>query len=177
MDAYLGEIRMFCGTYAPANWAFCQGQLLPVSSNTALFSLLGTAYGGNGTTNFALPDLRGKVPISQGTGPDLSERVVGDTGGVPAVTLTQKEMPAHNHRAQGLTKTGTSKSPVDGVWTQHATDVRPPVPTKLFAPNGDVQMAADALAAAGGGQPHNNMQPYLGVNFIICTRGIFPPRA
>ncbi|GAB3470086.1 tail fiber protein [Massilia terrae] len=176
MDAFLGEIRMFCGTYAPADWAFCEGQLLPISANTALFSLLGVQYGGNGTTNFALPDLRGKVPVNQGAGPGLSLRTVGETGGAPSVTLTEKQMPAHNHLAQGISKTGTTKSPSNAVWSQFASEARPPVPVKLFAPNGDVQMAPTALAPSGGNQPHNNMQPYLGVNFIICMRGIFPPR-
>jgi microcystin-dependent protein len=177
MDAYLGEIRMFCGTYAPANWAFCEGQILPISANTALFSLLGVQYGGNGTTNFSLPDLRGCVPIGQGPGPGLTPRYVGEMGGSQSVTLTNSEMPAHNHLAQGLSGTGTTKSPANAVWAQFASDSRPPIPVKLFGPSGDVQMAANALSPAGGNQPHNNMQPFLAVRFIICMNGIFPPRS
>jgi microcystin-dependent protein len=177
MDAYLGEIRMFCGTYAPANWAFCEGQLLPISANTALFSLLGVQYGGNGTTIFALPDLRGCVPICQGQGPGLTSRFVGEMGGSSAVALTAQEMPAHNHRAQGLSSTGTEKSPANAVWAQYASDARPPIPAKLFSPNGDVQMAPNALSPAGQGQGHNNMQPFLAVRFIICMNGIFPQRS
>jgi microcystin-dependent protein len=177
MDAYLGEIRIFCGNFAPMNWMFCEGQLLPIQQYTALFSLLGTNYGGNGTTIFALPDLRGSAPISQGQGPGLTLRTVGEVGGSPNVTLTQDEMPAHTHNALGYPHTGSVNSPANAAWAQFATTARPPVSTDLYAKTGDVKMAPGALGVAGQNAPHNNMQPYLAMRFIICTNGIFPPRS
>lgn len=176
MDAYLGEIRIFCGTFAPAGWMDCMGQILPISRNTALFSLLGTMYGGDGKVTFALPDLRGCVPISQGTGPGLTPRSVGETGGAAAVALTPAEMPMHNHRAQGAGRIGTANTPKDGVWSEFGTDGRPPVLVPLFGATGDAAMHPQALTTAGQGKPHNNMQPFTAVRFIICTNGIFPPR-
>jgi microcystin-dependent protein len=177
MDAYLGEIRAFGGDYAPANWAFCEGQLLPISANTALFSLLGVNYGGNGTTNFALPDLRGTVPIGQGQGPGLSPRVVGESGGSASVTLLANEMPAHNHLANGVTTGGTSNPPTNQVtWAQPNTGGRHPDPVNLYAPTANTAMSPTALEPAGSSQPHNNMQPFLALRFIICMKGIFPPR-
>lgn len=177
MDAYVGEIRMFCGTFAPKNWAFCEGQLMAISSNTALFSLLGTMYGGDGKVTFGLPDLRGRVPINQGAGPGLTQRFVGEMSGAEAITLLPQEMPAHNHLAMGSSDKGTLNSPTDSIWSEYSTGGRPPVPTKLYAETTDVTMAPDALAYAGQNMPHNNMQPYLSVRFIICMTGIFPPRS
>lgn len=176
MDAYVGEIRMFCGTFAPVNWAFCEGQILPITRNTALFSILGTMYGGDGKSTFALPDLRGSVPINQGQGPGLTQRFVGEMGGSPQVTLGTENMPAHNHLAMGSSAKGTARSPANAIWSQYSTGIRPPEPTDLYAPTADVTMAPDVLATAGQGTPHNNMQPYLAVRFIICMNGIFPPR-
>jgi microcystin-dependent protein len=177
MDAYIGEIRIFCGNFAPLNWMFCEGQLLPIQQNTKLFSVIGTMYGGNGTVTFALPDLRGSVPISQGTGPGLTPRTVGEIGGTPTVALTQNEMPAHTHRALGYPHTGSVNSPANAAWAQYATTARPPVTTNLYSKTGDVKMAPGELGVAGQNLPHNNMQPYLAMRFIICVEGIFPPRA
>jgi microcystin-dependent protein len=178
MDAYIGEIRAFCGDFAPVNWAFCEGQLLPISGNTALFSLLGVNYGGNGKTNFALPDLRGAVPIGQGQGPGLTARYVGEMGGSASVALLANEMPAHNHLANGVTTGGTSNAPTNNVtWAQANTGGREPDPVNLYAPTANTAMNAQALQPAGGSQPHNNMQPFLAVRFIICMNGIFPPRS
>jgi microcystin-dependent protein len=175
MDAYIGEIRIFGGNYAPAKWLFCEGQLLSIQQNTALFSILGTMYGGNGTVTFALPDLRGSAPIGQGQGPGLTARGVGEMGGSASVTLLQAEMPNHTHSAMGAPQNGDTPSPADAVWAQYATG-RPPVTTPLYAQASDVTMAPAALNAAGKSQPHNNMQPYLPMRFIICMQGIFPPR-
>lgn len=176
MDAYLGEIRIFCGTYAPANWMFCEGQIMPISRNTALFSVLGVMYGGDGKTTFGLPDLRGRTPLNQGSGPGLTPRSVGEMAGSATVTLTAAEMPVHNHLAQGVTANGGVNSPSGAVWAQSSSGGRPPVPTELFSSSGNVQLAPDALASSGQGAPHNNMQPYLPLRFIICVNGIFPPR-
>lgn len=176
MDAYLGEIRIFSGTYAPKDWMFCEGQLLPISRNTALFSLIGVLYGGDGKVTFALPDLRGRAPLSQGQGPGLTQRSVGEIGGEAGVALTIDEMTAHSHLAGGVPNNGGTNSPANAVWAQSSTGGRPPVPTELFASTGNVQLAPDALAPAGQGAAHNNMQPYLPLRFIICTNGNFPPR-
>jgi microcystin-dependent protein len=177
MDAYLGEIRAFCGDFAPVDWAFCEGQLLPIAANTALFSLLGVNYGGNGTTIFALPDLRGAVPVGQGQGPGLTRRYVGETGGSASVALLANEMPAHNHLANGVTSGGTSNAPTNQVtWAQANTGGREPDPVNLYASAANTAMSPVALQPTGNGQPHNNMQPFQAVRFIICMNGIFPPR-
>ena len=178
MDSYLGEIRAFCGDYAPDKWMFCEGQLLPIARQTALFSILGTMYGGDGKVTFALPDLRGAVPIGQGQGPDLTQRYVGESGGAAAVALLASEMPAHNHLANGVTTSGKSKTPANTmVWSQVDTGGREPDPVNMYATPPNTTMNPGALAPAGNGQPHNNMQPFLAVRFIICYDGIFPPRS
>lgn len=175
-DAFLGEIRLFAGTYAPNGWLLCEGQMLPLQRYTALFSIIGVTYGGNGTTMFALPDLRGAAPLGQGQGPGLTQRSLGDSGGAAAVTLEQDQMPAHNHLAAGVAANGNSNSPAGAVWAQHATATRPPVPSMLYAAKGDAPISPAALQPAGQGVAHNNMQPYLPLRFIICIDGIFPPR-
>jgi microcystin-dependent protein len=175
MDAYLGEIRIFCGNFDPNNWMLCAGQLLPISRNTALFSIIGTMYGGDGKVTFALPDLGGSAPVGQGQGPGLTPRAVGEMGGAPSVTLMQNEMPTHNHLAMGAQQTGTANSPAGATWTTYSIG-RPPSPQNLYAKTGDVDMAPDALAPAGQNMPHNNMQPFLAMRYIICVNGIFPPR-
>lgn len=172
-DPYIGEIRMFAGDYAPAGWAFCDGQLLSISQNTALFSLLGTSYGGNGTTNFALPNLRAASPMQQGTGPGLTPRDVGEAGGEWAVSLTQAQLPSHTHAAVGTTAGATSTSPAGHQWA-----TSPDRGGTLYsdATSGLVMMSRNALSSTGSGAPHNNMPPYLTVSFIIALQGIYPPR-
>jgi microcystin-dependent protein len=173
-DAFVGEIRIFGGNFAPKGWAFCDGQLLPTFQNSALFSLLGTTYGGNGTTNFALPDLQGRAPLHAGQGPGLTQRVLGETGGQTTVTLTPAQMPVHNHVAKASGGQATQNSPAGNVWA-----VGVGRRGQLFyasAPGTGPAMSAAALDPAGGGQPHNNMPPYLALNFIIALQGIFPPR-
>ncbi|MGN6608169.1 MAG: phage tail protein [Jatrophihabitans sp.] len=174
-DPFLGEIRMFAGSYAPYGWAFCAGQLLPISQNTALFSLLGTYYGGNGTSNFALPNLNGSVPVGQGQGPGLSDRVLGETGGAEAVGLLVGEMPSHTHQATAVSSNGDLTSPAALTTWAPARFGR--AAQNLYSTGApDVVMNANALALAGGNQPHNNMPPYLAVTFIIALQGIFPSR-
>jgi microcystin-dependent protein len=173
-NPYLGEIRMFAGNFAPTGWALCNGQLLPISQYTALFSLLGTYYGGNGTSNFALPNLQGATPMNQGNGPGLTPRDVGETGGEPTVTLTQSQIPAHTHGAVGTSAAASSAAPGGNLWAASADRggiLYSDSTTSL------VQMAPTAFAPSGGGVPHNNMPPYLVVSFIIALQGVFPPRS
>jgi microcystin-dependent protein len=178
MDAYLGEIRAFAGDFAPVNWMFCEGQILPIARQSALFSILGVAYGGDGKVTFALPDLRGAVAIGQGTGPGLTQRYVGENGGSPVVPLQQSEMPAHNHIANGVTTGGKSKVPVNSmIWSQVNTGGREPTPVNMYATPPNTTMNPGALSATGNGLPHNNMQPFLAMRFIICINGIFPSRS
>jgi microcystin-dependent protein len=170
-DQFVAEIRIFPFNFAPTGWALCDGQLLPISQNTALFSLLGTTYGGNGTSNFALPDLRGNAPMHPGQGPGLSVRDLGETGGSPTVTLLESEIPAHSHAVNASSGPASLQAPgADRVLGRANTNVYLDTPANL------VQMAPESLAPAGGGQPHNNMQPYLTLNFCIALQGIFPSR-
>ena len=169
-DPFVAEIRMFAGNFAPTGWALCDGQLLPISQNTALFSLLGTFYGGNGQSTFALPDLQGSAPMGQGDGPGLSQRFLGELGGEEFVTLLQTEMPAHTHGAFAKTSLGNSQTPADQTWAG-SNNAKQYVNT---APN--TPMAFQALSLTGGSLPHNNMPPYLVVTFIIAMQGVFPPR-
>ena len=174
-DQFVAEVRIFPFNFPPTGWAFCDGQLLPISQNTALFSLLGTTYGGDGKSTFALPDMQGNVPIHPGQGPGLSLYDLGQTGGVETVTLLQSEMPAHAHGV-GMAKNalGDSITPANSVWATAAAGrgaaalYAPPAPTGTVNPN--------SLSPSGGGLPHNNMQPYLTLNFCIALQGIFPPR-
>ena len=168
-DPFVGEIRMFGGNFAPTGWAMCNGQLLPISQNTALFSLLGTQYGGNGTSNFALPNLQGLTPMHQGQGPGLTPRSVGDQGGVETVTLTQQQIAPHTHPPLATAGAGNRQSPAGATWSS--------VRGRLYGTTADVAMAPGALSSTGGSQPHNNVAPYLAVTFIIALQGIFPARA
>lgn len=172
-DPFVAEIRVFPFNFAPQGWAFCDGQLLPLSQNTALFSLLGTTYGGNGKSNFALPDLQGRAPMHPGQGPGLSLHDLGETGGSETVTLLESEIPSHSHAMRA--------SPDDG-------DLKAPTAARSLARsiNGSVyqsvttglqMMAPQAITPVGGDQPHNNMQPYLTLNMCIALQGVFPPRS
>lgn len=167
-DPFLGEIMMWAGNFAPRGWALCNGQLLPISQNTALFSLLGTTYGGNGQTTFALPDLRGRVPIHHGQGPGLSSYSLGQVGGEETHTLTVQEIPAHQHALQGSSANGTSASPAG------LLPARNPAGIPAYGSTADAAFHASAIAPAGGGQPHNVMQPYLTINFVIALQGVYP---
>ena len=173
-NPFLAEIRIFTGGFAPKGWAQCDGQLMSISQNTALFSLLGTTYGGNGTSNFALPNLQGCAPMQAGQGPGLSLRDLGETAGEQTVTLLQTEMPAHSHGASGITG-NNSASPVDNTWASGTKLGGGNLYTATSAQN--VQMNPFALSIAGGSQPHNNMPPFLGLMFIIALQGVFPARS
>jgi len=173
-DQFVAEIRIFPFNFAPTGWAFCNGQLLPISQNTALFSLLGTTYGGDGKSTFALPNLQGSTPMQQGQGSGLSQRFLGEVGGEQNVTLIQTEMPIHNHGALGASCTGQN-SPVGNAWAS-GLKTGPSVYTPSGTQSNDVAMSPVALAISGGSLPHNNMMPYLTLNFCIALQGIFPPR-
>ena len=166
-DQFVAEVRLFAGNFAPRGWAFCNGQLLPISQNTALFSLLGTTYGGNGQTNFALPDFRDRVPMHFGQGPGLSSYVPGESGGSAQVTISAAQMPAHAHSIGTTSASGTTGN-VSGAVSLGASAKPAYGAAQNLAPLGS--------EAAGGGQPHNNLQPYLGLNFIIALQGVYPPR-
>jgi microcystin-dependent protein len=159
---FVGEIRMFAGNFAPAGWAFCDGALLPISENETLFNLIGTTYGGDGESTFAMPDLRGRVPIHAGAGYS-----VGETGGVESVTLTTSQIPSHGHVLIASADVANLSSPANAV-TGQATSK----PYRI--PSATALMAATTLAATGGSQPHDNMQPYLAINYIVSMFGIFP---
>jgi microcystin-dependent protein len=171
-EPFLAEIRIVPFNFAPRGWAFCDGQVLPIAQNTALFSLLGTTYGGNGQTTFALPDLRGRAPMHPGNGPGLTPRMLGETGGSETVTLTAAQMPAHSHFLRGATSAATTSQPGNALPAVATEDTYQAVGTKTPAP-----MHSQAMGAAGSGQPHNNLQPYLTLSFIIALQGIFPPRS
>ncbi len=171
---FVAEIRMFAGNFAPKGWAQCNGQLLPISQNTALFSLLGTFYGGDGKSTFALPDLQGNAPMGQGAGAGLSQRFIGEQSGVDFVTLLDSEMPGHNHAMNGANAhfgLNPAPAPDQAISKSQGGAAFTSATANLSAMN------LQALAIAGGSQPHNNMQPYLCVLFIIAQQGIFPPRS
>jgi len=174
-DPFLAEIRMFGGNFAPYGWALCNGQLMAISQNTALFSLLGTTYGGDGRVTFGLPNLMGTAPMQQGQGAGLSARWLGETGGEPYVTLLTSEMPMHTHLANAYnTAGGDAQSPANAVW---ASTVFGRLPTNMYATTAPNQMMNPMTTGiTGGSQPHNNMPPYLCVSFIIALQGIFPQR-
>lgn len=174
-EPFVGEIRIFSLNFQPRGWAFCNGQVLSIATNTALFSLIGTSYGGNGQTTFALPNLQGSAPLHQGQGPGLSPHTIGEAGGEAAVTLTGSELPAHPHAARCSSVPGLQPGAVNNVWSPLPARPTPPPVYSDAGPN--VAMNAGALAQAGGSQPHNNLSPYLGLNFCIATEGIFPQRS
>jgi microcystin-dependent protein len=170
-DPFVAEIRIFPFNFAPKGWAWCDGQLLPISQNTPLFALLGTTYGGNGKSNFALPDLQGSAPMHPGQGPGLSMHSLGEIGGSETVTLLQSEIPAHTHMMMAATDIGDQNNPQGRVLTISNNG-------PAYAPAGSplAQMSPSTLAPAGGDQPHNNMMPYLTFYFNIALQGVFPPR-
>ena len=169
-EPFLAEIRIFAGNFAPKGWAQCDGRLLTISQNTAVFALLGTTYGGDGETTFALPDLQGRAPMFQGQGPGLSSRTAGEMGGEASVTLLHSEMPGHTHPARASDAAGDQVGPTGYTWARAgAADGQ-----KMYAAGANTNMNPLALAAAGQGFPHNNMPPYLVLNFIIALQGIFP---
>ncbi len=176
---FVAEIRIFGFNFAPKGWAFCAGQLMPISQNTALFSLLGTTYGGDGKSTFALPNLQGCAPLGQGQGAGLTLRVLGETGGEPSLTLLQSEIPSHAHTLNADTAFATTADPANSLYMRgnfddgngHTGGVQI---YDNVAPT--TQMGPLSIAPAGGSQPHNNMMPYLTFNFCIALQGVFPPR-
>ena len=170
-NPYVGEIRIFAGNFAPLNWALCQGQMLAISDNETLFNLIGTTYGGNGVSTFALPDLRGRLPIHQGSGPGLSPRTIGQTGGAEQVSLSEAQLPAHSHSVLASSTAGKAAPGPGAMLSGGAINV-----FGSGAPNTPMSAAA-VTVSAGGGQPHPNMPPFLGVNYIISLFGIFPPQS
>lgn len=173
-DPFVAEIRIFGFNFAPRGWAFCNGQLLPIAQNTALFSLIGTYYGGDGKSSFGLPNLQGSFAMHQGQGPGLSRRDLGETGGSANVTLLPGQMPGHSHQLRATASAG-SASPAGNAMSPALTSASTAVNVYRNGAN-KVAMAPDAVAAAGGSQPHNNRQPYLALNFCIALQGVFPPR-
>jgi microcystin-dependent protein len=171
-DPFVAEIRIFPFNFAPKGWAWCNGQLMPISQNTALFSLLGTTYGGDGKSTFALPDLTGRAPMHPGQGPGLSVHDLGEEGGASYVTLLPEEMPAHTHtlRADTVDPGDTNVPSPSASFAQSSGGT-------LYQTTANAQMAFSALAEAGGSVPHNNMQPYLTFYFNIALQGVFPPRS
>lgn len=178
-EPFLGEIRMVGFAFAPVGWELCAGQTLAISQYTALFALLGTSYGGNGQTTFALPDLRGRVPINQGQSPGLSNYAIGQNGGAEVVTLVTQQLPAHNHTVSVSNQPGVQSDPTNNILAiVNEPTTRPPTPYPTYsaASAATGNLAPTALGNTGNGQGHENVQPFLTVNFIIATQGIFPSR-
>lgn len=170
-DPFVSEIRIFSFNFAPKGWAFCNGQILPISQNTALFSLLGTTYGGNGASNFALPDMQGRTPMHPGQGPGLSLHDLGEMGGSETVTLLESEIPSHSHTLSVASLNSQSTTPVNNSLGRGN-------PVRVYTSGSPATvMGANSIATAGGGLPHNNMMPYLTMSFCIALQGVFPARS
>lgn len=170
-DPFVGQIVLFAGNYAPRDWAFCDGQLLPISRYPHLFAILGTTYGGDGRTTFALPDLRGRVPLHPGSGVGLTERRAGERGGQESVALAVEELPSHAHAAVGSEIEGDAPTPAEAVWARsNHGDMQ-----YSFSPG--IKLHPEAIQPAGEGRSHDNMAPFLGINFIIALQGVFPVRS
>jgi microcystin-dependent protein len=173
MDPFVAEIRIFPFNFPPKGWAFCDGQIMPISQNTALFSLLGTTYGGDGKSNFALPNMQGNAPMAPGQGPGLSLHDLGETGGSDTITLVQSEMAMHSHQLLANAVAGDTNAPSPNVSltrSHNATAYQSNTTQNI------VQFSVQALTPTGGGQPHNNLMPYLTLNFCIALQGVYPPR-
>jgi microcystin-dependent protein len=168
---YIGEIRMFAGSFAPAGWAFCHGQTMAISENDTLFNLIGTTYGGDGQETFCLPDLQGRVPVHQGSGAGLTSRVLGERGGVENVTLSTQQIPPHAHQPVAAVAAATTGTPTNNVWAASAG------PAFVTGQPFTAPMVADAVQPAGGSQPHENRSPALAVSFIIALYGVFPSQS
>ena len=175
MNPFIGQILMVGFNFAPQGWALCNGQLLPIAQYTALFSLLGTYYGGDGRTNFALPNLQGRIPLHQGSSVGTSNYVIGQNGGVEQVTLVVNNLPAHNHPANCSTLPGTSADPAMNFWAESSG--KKPAATLSYGTTANALMAPTAIGTTGSSQPITVVQPYLCVNFIIALTGIFPSRS
>lgn len=171
---YLAQIQPFGFNFAPRGWSFCDGQILSIAQHSALFALIGTTYGGDGITTFALPDLRGRVALHQGHGPGLSARSIGETGGSQNVTLTASQMPTHNHLVMANGTAGTTFTPANNYLAADSGNTDAIYSTTLSNP---ATMATNMVGAAGGNQPHNNMQPYLVINWCIAMEGIYPSQS
>ncbi|MDX8392524.1 MAG: tail fiber protein [Mariprofundaceae bacterium] len=169
-DPFVGQISLFAGTFAPRGYAFCDGQLMAINQNQALYSLIGNTYGGDGRTTFALPDLRGRIPVHQGQGPGLSKQALGQHGGVEGVTLDVDQMPAHTHAIQAANSAAKATTPTNNVLAESDEE--------LYNAPGEalVDMNTEAIVRTGGSQSHSNMMPFLGLHFIIATTGLFPSR-
>ena len=167
-EGFIGEVKMFAGNFAPRGWAFCEGQLLPISEYQSLYAIIGTTYGGDGRTTFALPDLRGRVAIHPGTGPGLSTKRLGQQGGAETVTLNTGQLPNHSHQLKTTTDQANSKNPTNATLATSKTEI--------YSNNTASINMQDIIGKTGGNQPHENMPPYTSINFIICLQGIFPSR-
>jgi microcystin-dependent protein len=170
-EPYVGEIRMFGGNFAPVGWAFCDGSTLAISEFDTLFNLIGTTYGGDGVNTFNLPDLRGRMPIHQGQGIGLSNRIIGASGGSEAVTLLSSQLPSHNHTPLANSGAGNADTPAGNYWSGSAT-----TPQYVPGDQANTNMNTAAIGASGQSQPHDNMQPFLATSFIISLYGIYPPQ-
>lgn len=171
-DPFLGEVRMFAGNFAPVGWVFCNGQLLSIAENDALYTLLGTTFGGDGQNTFGVPDLRGRTPIHQGQGNGLTPRVMGQVFGTETVSLTAAQSPSHTHAVHASSTHGAALTPTNGVWAGSSSG------DFLYAKAAPtVTMAASAVSPAGSSMPHENMAPFQAVSFIIATSGIYPPQS
>ena len=169
-EPFIGEIRIFAGNYAPIGWALCAGQLLPISSNTALFSLLGTTYGGDGKVTFALPNFQSRIPMHPGNGPGLTPRDLGEMDGVETVTITPAQAPAHSHVLRAASQNAAASDPAGNVLANSGQ-------AGLYAAGpADTPMSSGVAAPVGGEQPHNNLMPHLAMTFIIATQGVYPQR-
>ena len=172
-EPFIAEVRIFAGNFAPRNWAFCNGQLLPIAQNTALFSLVGTTYGGDGRTTFGLPNLQGRAPMHPGRGPGLTQRRLGQFGGTETSTLSVQQMPGHNHRLRCANTAADTGDPDGSLLAPSA-----PLKDQQFSPGGSIaSMHQGNLTNTGGGQPHNNLPPYLAMYFIIALVGLYPSRS